>query len=351
MIEKALGQQTLKYLKQDRNKDSIHSTTTAFILAGATATGKTATAQILAEHMGCGILSADAMLVYKGMDIGTAKPTVAERGAVPYAGIDLVTPSDPFSTGRWIESAANALKPFDQKQQVTTGAHAVDAQGQSSLIVAGGTGLYIKALTDGIQSAVAHPDIREKWQTVFERTGIDGLQSELRQRAPEAFASLSDTSNPRRLLRALEHLETIGTLPDQWKKKDTSPASVIVLSLPREQLHRRIALRVDQMFRTGFIEEVRALRKDYPVWSTTAAKAIGYEEVSAVLDNMLTQEEAREKIIIRTRQLAKRQETWFRHQTQAQWLMLTEHDTPRAIAERVFNLWRHHGPTPIHIPG
>jgi tRNA dimethylallyltransferase len=225
------------------------------------------------------------------------------------------------------------------------------SRNQSSLIIVGGTGLYIKALTDGIHSSVAQPEVRAKWQAVFEKEGINGLQTALQQRAPEGFQSLADLSNPRRLLRALEQLETHGTLPDQWKKKDVSTASIVVLSLPREQLHRRIAWRVDQMFRSGFIEEVRALRKAYPIWSATAEKAIGYEEVCALLSNTLTQEAAREKMIIRTRQLAKRQETWFRHQMHAQWLTLTEQDAPHAIAERVLNLWRHHGPTTIQIPG
>lgn len=323
------------------------ATTTAFILAGATATGKSAAAQILAEQMGCSILSADAMLVYKGMDIGTAKPSVVERGAVSYAGIDLVTPAEPFSTGLWIEAAAKALR----LPSVVADSPAVKPHPLTPFIVVGGTGLYIKALTDGIQSTVAQPDVRAKWQMIFEREGIDGLQAALQRLAPGALENLADRANPRRVLRALEQVEANGTLPDQWKKDDTATASVIVLSLPREQLHRRIALRVDQMFRAGFIEEVRALRLDYPSWSSTAAKAIGYEEVSALLDNTLTQEQAREKIIIRTRQLAKRQETWFRHQTRAQWLLLSETDTPQAIAERVGNRWRDHGPTTIRVPG
>ena len=319
------------------------ATTTAFILAGATATGKTAAAQILAEEMGCSILSADAMLVYTGMDIGTAKPSVSERGAVSYAGIDLVTPAEPFSTGLWIEAAAQTLR---RTPTLTN-----NAQTPTSLIVVGGTGLYIKALTDGIQSAVSQPDVRAKWQMVFEREGIEGLHAALQQLAPGALETLADRANPRRVLRALEQMETHGTLPDHWKKEDTATASVVVLTLPREQLHRRIALRVDKMFSAGFIEEVQALRSAYPSWSSTAAKAIGYAEVCGLLDNTLTQAEAREQTIIRTRQLAKRQETWFRHQTRAQWLHLTETDTPQAIAERVGNLWRDHGPTTIRVPG
>lgn len=310
---------------------------TAFILAGATATGKTAAAQLLAEHMGCSILSADAMLVYQGMDIGTAKPTPQERGDVPYAGIDIVTPAEPFSTGRWLEAASLALRSLGNNAQPP--------------IVVGGTGLYIKALTDGLLSSEPAPELRAKWQAVLDHEGVAGLQHALLQRAPEAFGTLSDTTNPRRLLRALEHLETDGRLPKHWDAPNTPAAPVIVLTLPREQLHRRIERRVDQMFSAGLLDEVRALRSAYPSWSPTAAKAIGYEEACALLDRKLSHEEARERIIIRTRQLAKRQETWFRHQAVAHWLMITEQDAPQTVAQRVLDLWRTHGPTRIHIPG
>jgi len=306
---------------------------TAYILAGATATGKSATAQCLAEKLGTPILSADAMLVYQGMDIGTAKPLLHERGNVPYSGLDLVTPADPFSTGRWLEAARDALLH------------------NSTPIVVGGTGLYIKALTEGIESSESSPELRAKWQTVFEQTGLPGLQAALRERAPELLESLADTTNPRRLLRALEQLETDGKTPHHWKTEDLETAPIIVLTLPREQLHRRIATRVDQMFHAGLLEEVRTLRKTYPVWSTTAAKAIGYEEACALLDGKLSREVAREQIIIRTRQLAKRQETWFRHQAKAHWLNITESETPETIAQRVLDLWRTYGPTRIRIPG
>jgi tRNA dimethylallyltransferase len=123
-----------------------------------------------------------------------------------------------------------------------------------------------------------------------------------------------------------------------------------VLTLPREQLHNRIARRVDQMFSAGLLEEVRALREAYPAWSITATKAIGYEEACAILDGKLSHEAAREQIIIRTRQLAKRQETWFRHQAKAHWLSITEKETPETIAQRVLDLWRKYGPTRIRIP-
>lgn len=314
---------------------------TAWILAGATATGKTAAAQILAERSGCALLSADAMLVYRGMDIGTAKPSPAERRGVPYYGLDLATPAEPFSTGLWLADAARAL--------TDCGAREAPVGHAPRLIVAGGTGLYIKALTDGLDGAAANPEARARWQALLEREGTEGLRRALEARAPGALADLADPSNPRRLIRALEHLEARGSLPTQWKR--SAPAAPIaVLRLPREQLHARIARRVAAMFRQGLVEEVRALRAAYPRWSPTAAQAIGYAEAGALLDGTLSQAEAAERIIVRTRQLAKRQETWFRHQAQAVWLEIDDNDPPERVAQRVLDTWRQRGPTPVLCP-
>jgi len=315
----------------------------AWILAGATATGKTAVAQRLAERHGYSILSADALLVYRDMDIGTAKPVPAERGRVPYFGIDLVTPADTFSTGRWLADAARA---FASSSPCAANA----APEHPRLIVAGGTGLYIKALTDGLESEAADPAVRARWQALFESGGLAALQQAITERAPDALATLSDTSNPRRLMRALEHLEAHGALPRQWKSDAPSSAPIVVLHLPREQLHARIERRVSTMFSQGLVDEVRALRQTYPVWSPTAAQAIGYAEVCALLDGALTAREATERIIVRTRQLAKRQETWFRHQAHAVWLEIDAKDSPELIAQRVLETWRQHGPTTVVSP-
>jgi tRNA dimethylallyltransferase len=228
--------------------------------------------------------------------------------------------------------------------------HAKNTESHTPIVV-GGTGLYIKALTDGLQSNECSPELRAKWQAVFEQEGLLGLQAALRARAPDTLKDLSDTTNPRRLLRALEQLDTDGETPQHWKTDAGENAPVIVLTLPREQLHKRIAKRVDQMFSRGLLEEVQALRKIYPVWSMTATKAIGYEEACAILDGKLSHDVAREQIIIRTRQLAKRQETWFRHQAKAHWLSITENETPETIAQRVLDLWRKYGSTRIRIPG
>ncbi|MCL1921623.1 MAG: tRNA (adenosine(37)-N6)-dimethylallyltransferase MiaA [Kiritimatiellaeota bacterium] len=336
-------------------------TSPAYILAGATATGKSRVAQALAEQTGCAILSADAMLVYKGMDIGTAKPTPAERGSVPYHGIDLVTPAEPFSTGRWLAAACGASELGMRNLESGTG----DAP---RLIVAGGTGLYIKALTDGIGGAGADPEARAAWQRVFEQGGLRALQDALRQKSPAAFAAIPDPSNPRRLIRALEHLAASGALPQHWKRpppnsqlrtpnsqlrtpnSELHTPPIVVLTMPREQLHRRILRRAETMFASGLAEEVRALREAYPEWSATAAKAIGYAETAAMLDGALTREQAVERTATRTRQLAKRQETWFRHQANAAWLNVTENETTEDTARRVLQLWRQHGPTAIRQP-
>ncbi len=320
----------------------MNFSSTAWLLAGATATGKTAVAQLLAEQLGCAILSADAMLVYRGMDIGTAKPTPAERGSVPYSGIDLVTPAEPFSTGAWLADAVRALrKPSPSSTGVSSE--------NPGLIVAGGTGLYLKALTDGFDSEASDPLCRARWQALFEREGLIALQHALAERVPGALASRIAPSNPRRLIRALEHLDTCGSLPQQWSLNPPA-APVTVLRLPRAQLHARIARRVERMFRQGLLDEVRMLRQLYPCWSATAAQAIGYTEACAVLDGTLGLREATERIVIRTRQLAKRQETWFRHQTQAVWLEIDDCDPPERIAQRVLDTWRQHGPTPLVSP-
>ena len=321
----------------------------AWVLAGATATGKTAVAQALAEQLGCAILSSDAMLVYRGMDIGTAKPTPAERGSVPYFGMDLATPSEPFSTGRWLADAARAFSTLvtaPRSVGVRTGEASLS---EPALIVAGGTGLYIKALTDGFDSEAADPAARARWQALFEREGLAALQHALAARAPEALAALADPANPRRLIRALEHLDTRGSLPTNWRNGAAS-ATVVALRLPREQLHHRIARRVTRMFEQGLVEEVRALRKTYPVWAPTALQAIGYAEVCALLEGTLSEQAAFDKIAARTRQLAKRQETWFRHQTQPVWIDIDDNDPPACIAQRVLETWRRHGPTPILLP-
>lgn len=310
----------------------------AWILTGATATGKSGICQMLAERLGADVLSADSMLVYKGMDIGTAKPTAAERSAVAYYGLDLVTPDQPFSTGAWLESIRCSLKSIAASKN----------QAAAPLIVTGGTGLYIKAVTSGLEASIACPEKRLFWQNFLAQHGLAALQHELRKKLPNTDSPLMHSTNPRRIIRALEHLESSGTLPANWLTEDARPL-VLTLRLPRAQLHTRIRQRVQRMFAEGLLDETRELKRLYPVWSETASKAIGYQEALEVLEGRLSREEAIERITVRTRQLAKRQETWFRHQQNSLWCDIEASDLLETVAEKVLHSWHEHGKTQLKI--
>jgi len=329
----------------------------AWFLVGPTAVGKTAVAQRLAEQSDAAILSADAMLVYRGMDIGTAKPTPAEQGNVPYFGLNLIDPDQPFSAGAWLAgvraqmAACGRLPTADRATGGTLRA--------GDLIVAGGTGLYLRALVAGLDAAAADPDLRQALQLRLAHEGLEALRSELFRRAPATRAGLADPDNPRRVIRALEHIETRGALPAGWL--DAPRPRAVGLRLPRPDLHARIAARVEHMFAAGLIDEVVALRARFPAWAAgqppsapddgccapvcTACQAIGYAEVSALLDGRLTLAQAKERIAARTRQLAKRQETWLRHQAEVTWLEVTLEEPVDTLAARVLAAWREHGPT------
>ena len=281
-------------------------------LAGATASGKTAVGQVLAERLGAAILSADAMLVYQGMDIGTAKPTVDERGQVPYYGLDLVTPGEPFSAAAWLDEA-----------------HRAQAE-SPRLIAVGGTGLYFSALLRGLDpTPPANPELRARLEALS--------AEELRARLAAHGQTVADTANPRRLVRALEILEQGGTLPAGWGERERP--RLVALTWPRETLHRRIAERVDAMYAAGLLDEAEALRRRWPAWSRTAAQAIGYAEAFAVLDGTLTEAAARERSVVRTRQLARRQETYLRHQFDVVWVQAAPGDDVETLAGRVAEKW------------
>jgi tRNA dimethylallyltransferase len=291
------------------------STPQAFILVGPTASGKSSVAQILAEQAGAPLVSADSMNIYRGMDIGTAKPSVAERGSVPTFGIDLADPTETFSVGDWL----NAVKPaFNQPA-----------------IVAGGTGLYVKCLLAGLDDL---PPADEALRACAEKMPLAELQSKAKAAAPAAYEKLADKENPRRLIRLLEH----GGISKHWKKE---LPTVVGLHVEREVLHKRIAARVDEMYAEGLIDEARGLIN--LKLSSTAEKAIGYAEAFAVLRGDMTEAEAKEKTIIRTRQLAKRQMTWFRHQLNVEWVDTAKFQTLEDLAAEISNVWKKSGAVPV----
>ena len=273
-------------------------------ILGPTASGKSALAHAVAVATGAEILSADSMSVYRGMDIGTAKPSAAERGEVPYHGLDLVNPDETFTVARWLELA-----------------DAVIAETTAPLVLVGGTPLYFQALFQGLfEGPPADPAFR------LELAGIEPaeLYRQLQAIDPAAAARIHPNDR-KRLTRALEVFKatgrTISEQQSQWESPTPRYPSVrFALAWPREELNRRINARTRQMLAAGWLDETRQLLATYGRFSGTAAEAAGYALLSQVARGELDVEEAAEQIKIRTRQLAKRQMTWFRRFRDVRWL-------------------------------
>lgn len=301
----------------------------ADILVGPTASGKSAVAQFLAQQTPPRpIISADSMAIYRGMDIGTAKPTAAERAAVPSFGFDLAPPDQPFSAGNYLAAIRAAIPAI--------------TAAQATPIVVGGTGLYVKALTLGLDPPPSNPELRAQAENILQTHGLPALQGATRALNPAEYAKLRDPENPRRVIRAYELLAAGHPLP---RPSDRPRPPMAGLLLPSDELHARIARRARQMFAHGLVEEVRRLRQTHPALSPTARHAIGYEEAAAVLDGRLTEETAIRQVTIRTRQYAKRQMTWFRNQADVRWVEVTPRDDTERLANKVRQIWSALGPT------
>lgn len=307
----------------------------AFFLVGPTAVGKTAVAHQLALARDLVILSADSMLVYRGLDVGTAKPTARDRRDVTYLGLDLADPWETFSASQWL----TAVRP--QVREAL-------AQGRT-VVVVGGTGLYVRCLLEGLEGGAApDPALRARLAALHAERGVEGLQAALRRLAPDGMEELADPRNPRRLIRALERAHAGVPAATRWQPRG-SPHRITGLRRTAEDLRCRIAQRVTEMWEAGLLEEVRGLRAAGRPWSVTAEHAIGYAEALAVLDRRLTQAEASEQIARRTRQLAKRQMTWFRHQATMAWMDATPAMTTAELARAVSAQWESDGPAPLVI--
>lgn len=307
----------------------------AYVLVGPTAAGKTAVAQWIGEDRGWPVLSADSMLVYRGMDIGTAKPSGAEMRRVRYWGVDVAAPDCSFSVADYLEEARRCVA------EVGVG---------NPLIVVGGTGLYLRALLEGLSAATGPSlTIRQHWQTVLEAEGVCGLQKALQERSPAWYEALSDKANPRRLTRALERWEAGERAPQRTWGQVSGGRVVAGLAMTRESLRKRIAERVESMYGRGLLAEVDVLLKQYGCLSATAGQAIGYKEACSCLRGEIPAAMARELTVTRTRQLAKRQMTWFRGQMEVEWVE-TEAGLPvQVTASRVLAIWERTGAVPLAI--
>ena len=275
------------------------------VLGGATASGKSALALELAWAFGLELVSADAMMVYRHMDIGTAKPTHAERAEVPHHLIDVVDPDEAFSVARYVTLAERAIAE-------------VLAQGRLPLVV-GGTGFYIRALTQGLPTTPApDPAVQARLWQRLEQRGLDTLEAELFRLSPEDARRAQ--RNPRRVVRALEIWERSGRSPTAFPL--TEPRyrySKRRLELEAGALEAAIARRTQKMFQAGLVAEVETLLGRYPD-ATTALQAIGYKEVRAFLETAdnpsNTPQTLIQEVTRATLRYAKRQRTWFAKEPQ-----------------------------------
>lgn len=313
----------------------------AYFLVGPTASGKTAVAEAVARRTGAVVLSADSMLVYRGMDVGTAKPGPEERAGGRLRGVDLADPDEPFSVGRWLEAASAAFAEAESEGR--------------DVVVAGGTGLYVSALLRGIDAPCVPPEIRAEVSGLAREGGAAALAARAEELRPGSVSSV-DAANPRRLSRLVETLLCGGEPPARRGAAAPPEAAAVPLAgleFPPEVLRSRIDRRAAAMFERGALEEeVSGLLARFPGFeSSTAGSAIGYAEALEVLRGTLSREEAAERTAARTRRLAKRQRTWWRGQAKVEWVRGPEDadDVPRAAAE-VAATWEKHGKTPVVLP-
>lgn len=306
----------------------------ALVLVGPTAVGKSRVAHEIARRTGASVLSADSMNVYRGMDIGTAKPDAEMRREVTYYGIDLVDPSEAFSVGQYYEYCGHLR---------ITGKIRSD-----QLVVVGGSGLYIKALTHGLDPLPpGDPLLRQRADEIYAAGGVEALAAELERIDPGALALVHDIRNPRRLVRALELAWRGSPAGMRWRHHKAGP--ILGLKCPRQLLYKKIDERINQMLDNGLVDEVRRLREKYRSLSVTARHAIGYGEISDYLDGRISLEAALERMRRRTRRLVKRQMTWFRHQENVIWLEITPEQEPQETARRLLEVVERNGKTVLAI--
>lgn len=294
------------------------------LLAGPTAVGKSAIALRLAEALGGEIVSVDSMQVYRGLDIGTAKPGAEERRRVPHHLIDLCALTESFDAARFVQHARLAVETIQGRGRVP--------------ILCGGTGLYFKAFLEGLGEAPpADPALRAE----LEATPLPELLRELERRDPLTFARI-DRQNPRRVVRALEVIRLTGkpfsAQRAAWRAPPAESGSTpafFCLSRARDDLHARIDARVEEMFARGLVDETRRLLALGLAANRTARQALGYRQVLEHLRGERSLAETIELVKVRTRQFAKRQLTWFRHQVPAQWIHLDAAAEPGAVAAQI----------------
>ena len=314
---------------QKVTSQSPPATADCWFLTGATASGKTRVGIELALVLNAEIISMDSMAVYRGMDIGTAKPSAQERAQVEHHFVDCLEPGEEFSLASYVAQATAKVAEIRQR-------------GREALFV-GGTPLYLKALLRGIfHGPPADWPLRQQLLAEAEQFGSTRLHARLRAVDPVSAERLN-ANDARRIIRALEVFATTGQPISQLQRqfeigRPADQCKVFVLQWPREALHERIDARVEAMFAAGLVEEVRRLLDAGQPIGRTAGQALGYREVLEHLAGQRNLAETIELVKTRTRQFAKRQETWFRSLSECRFLPMTADLPPAEVATRIIKI-------------
>lgn len=281
------------------------------IIAGPTAAGKTGLAVDLARRLDAEVVSADSMQVYRGFDIGTAKPTREELRGVPHHLIDIVAPDEAFDAARFVQYADDAIRDITGREK--------------RVLVVGGTGLYLRTLLHGLQKGPPpNPEIRARLEARAEREGWPALHGTLMGADPETAARLHPNDGVR-ILRALEVVEASGVPMSAWQarhrfEEQRYDALYLGLTRPRDILNQRINHRVDAMMAAGWLNEVASLLETGLSPDLKPMQGLGYRRLTAHLRGELSLDEAVEKTKTDTRRFAKRQMTWFRKEDTLRWV-------------------------------
>jgi tRNA dimethylallyltransferase len=298
-------------------------------LTGATASGKSAVSLLLADKLNAEIVSLDSMAIYRGMDIGTAKPSPAALAAVPHHLIDIRDPVETFSVSQYRMAALEKIvEIFDRGKQV---------------LFVGGTALYLKAMLRGLfDGPAADWEFRRQLESDLAPVQTADLVRRLESVDPVSADKLHPNDR-RRVIRALEVYYQTGVPISHWQMefdRSTDPLQCRVFTLrhPRAVLHQRIAVRVAEMFQRGLVEEVQSLIANWKELSYTAAQAVGYREVIEHLRGLRDRQSTVESVLVRSRRFARHQETWFRGLQECRIIDIEPPYEPDAIADRILQL-------------
>lgn len=297
-----------------------------WILTGPTASGKTDVALKIAESIGAEIVSADSMLVYRGMDIGTEKPSRTARNTIPHHLIDIVEPWEEYSVGQYVKDLEGVISKLYQQSK--------------PFMIVGGTALYLKAIVDGLfEGPPADWEYRNYLRSVAEEKGSDYLHKILIEVDPEIATKLH-SNDQKRVIRALEVYKTTGQRISSFQtqfghKNPKYDCLIVALEHDRDILYKRIEARIDRMLLRGLIDEVRILLHNPSGLSKQASQALGYKEIINYLSGKYTLYEAIEVMKKRTRWFAKRQMTWFRSFSDIHWVHVSTDNDIIRLSERV----------------